>query len=293
MKIKKTTILLLSFILSVIFIIGCSSSPVSNSSDPENVRENDQENDNDQENENVEESSEDVIQVAWQASPHADTYILDSVGNNNSCARCHGPENWMPPMEDIPESCFTCKFTVDDPPSLIPESDWVDISCWACHEEDEDGNLKPEYSYLAFAFKAEYVQVESTTELCQKCHRKNAFQKHNGLQVGGVHADSDCTDCHDAHDASASCGSTGCHEEVSSFVGHDGDHQKVSCEACHDGSGLDLGFQEDGVFSTFITNEMDDEKPLVPFSSHTIVLESICDRCHFSGNPWSLLEDVE
>jgi hypothetical protein len=182
---------------------------------------------------------------------------------------------------------------VDDPPSFIPESDWLDISCYMCHEEDKDGNMKPEISYLDFAVFATYGKVESTTELCRKCHIEAAFQKHSGLQVSGVHAEYDCADCHDPHDTSASCGTSGCHEEVSALTGHDSDHEKVSCDACHDGSGLDLGYQEDGVFSPVVLNEMDDETPVVPFTSHNIVLVSTCDRCHYSSNPWNLSEDVD
>ena len=289
MNIKKAVIFLLSISLCVILMAACDSSPGSTSSDQGNANNgSNQENGN-----NIEEGSEDVIQLAWQNSPHADTYLLDSAGNNNDCARCHGPENWKPPLEDIPASCFTCKFEVPDPPTFIPESDWLDISCYVCHEGDDKGNMNPEYIYLEFAVFGEYVEVDSTTELCQKCHQELAFQKHNGLQVGGVHAEYDCTDCHDPHDTVASCGSAGCHDEVSSPAGHDDDHRNVTCEACHDGSGLDLGYQDDGIFTTFIANEMDDDTPVVPFTSHNILLESNCDRCHYSGNPWSLSEDID
>ena len=57
-----------------------------------------------------------AIQAAWQSSPHADTFILDLNGQNNTCARCHAPINWSPSMDELPESCFACKFELEAPP---------------------------------------------------------------------------------------------------------------------------------------------------------------------------------
>ena len=78
-----------------------------------------------------------AIEAAWLSSPHADAFVLDVEGNNNTCARCHAPVNWLPSMDDLPESCFTCKFELEDPPPYIAESDWVDIPCYVCHEKDK------------------------------------------------------------------------------------------------------------------------------------------------------------
>ena len=110
------------------------------------------------------------IDAAWLSSPHANAFVLDADGNNNPCARCQAPINWVPSMDDLPESCFACKFELDEPPPYIPEDEWLDIPCNVCHEVDKNGEVQPEYSWLEIAALDEYAAVESPTELCMKCH---------------------------------------------------------------------------------------------------------------------------
>jgi hypothetical protein len=239
-----------------------------------------------------------LILIAWQNSPHANSFVMDAAGQNNTCSRCHAPTNWMPGLEDIPESCFTCKFEVDPPDPLIPEENWLDIPCYQCHEKDKKGNIQPEAKWLEVpAVFEEYAEVASSTELCQKCHDKVGFEGHGAVLVGGAHVGYGCTDCHDPHDTLASCGTDACHSDIdptsSSTPGHDDDHLLVTCVACHDGAEMSLDFLEaDGIFTTFDTVVTESGESTFPFSSHNIVLESSCDRCHYAGNPWHLTEDI-
>ena len=292
---NKTTFVVLFTLLCVTLLAACTTSDNTNqqggqsaiSSEPSN-----QDAGPPQPEEGGDTGAE-AIQGAWQNSPHADTFVLDAAGNNDACVRCHGPVDWIPPLEDIPESCFTCKFEIDPPPPLVPEDKWDDIPCFMCHQVDAKGNVAEGFIFLEFAVFDEYTEVETSTELCRKCHGQVGFRGHVGIQVEGAHADYTCTQCHNPHDTAASCGTAGCHEEVASNPGHDDDHQAVSCAACHDGSSLEVGYrEEDGSFTTFITAQVEGVESFLPFESHHLVLESSCERCHYPANPWGLSENV-
>ena len=238
-----------------------------------------------------------AIEAAWNASPHADSYVLNDAGENNTCARCHAPVNWLPSMDDIPETCLTCKFEVKNPPPLIAESEWEHISCNVCHEVDKKDNVKPEYAWLEIAQIGEYAEVATPTELCLKCHNEIDLPEHGVAQLGGAHADYECTQCHDAHDTVASCGAVDCHDDVVTpaepIPGHDEDHQSVACVACHDAGEMEVGpVEETGEWMTLIAVSPQGEAAVIPFTSHNTVLEAPCERCHFPGNPWGLTENL-
>ena len=220
----------------------------------------------------------------WLTSAHANSYVTDDSGKNMICARCHSPINWIPSLEEMPESCFVCKFEVDPPPPLVAEGVWAGVSCKVCHKV-KDGEVDPQYRWLDNAPLEEYVDVESTTELCRKCHTPVDVTDHFVFDVGGGHAGYDCTDCHDAHSTEANCSSAGCHEDVlapaNPIAGHDEAHQMVTCVACHDADNMEVGLDEEqGLWRTF------------PTISHNIITEAPCGRCHYPGNPWGLTEDV-
>lgn len=250
-------------------------------------------------------SDADLVEMSWQSSPHADTFVLDDDGNNNTCARCHAPINWQPSMDDLPESCYACKFELEDPPPYISDDAWVDIPCMVCHEKDKKDNIQPEIAWLEIAQLEEYVSVSTPTELCLKCHNPINVVKHGSVNVGGAHKDYVCTECHDAHDPTASCGDAGCHEGVVDsevpIPGHDADHLEVSCVACHDGAGLEVGPTEStGIWTTYVPwswktyigeNEIEEETGTETYASHNLVIEASCDRCHYVENPWGLSED--
>lgn len=131
--------------------------------------------------------------------------------------------------------------------------------------------------------------------------------EHVTVVVGGDHTGMQCTECHQPHSSTTSCDSADCHPDVfsstDSIVGHDEEHQDVSCVACHDSAGWEVGPDEElGYWITYIpwvyeinVGEADTivETGIIPFTSHEIVLEAPCERCHFSENPWGLEESVE
>jgi hypothetical protein len=234
---------------------------------------------------------------AWLSSPHADSYVKSSAERNDTCARCHSPVQWLPGPEDIPESCLTCKFDVDEPEPLISEQDWEHVPCKTCHRIKKD-EVEPEAAWLDIAVIEEYIDIDSTTELCQKCHEESEQSGHKpAFTLSDDHADLECTDCHDSHATIVNCTGSGCHEDIlvedTSIAGHDADHGLVSCIACHDAAELQVGPSEDGeTWQTFITVAGDGEERTVPHSSHQTQVEVACDRCHFSGNPWDLSDAV-
>lgn len=246
----------------------------------------------------VESSDPAAIQAGWQASPHAATFVVDSAGQNNTCARCHAPIDWQPSMEELPESCFACKFELKAPPPTIPENEWENVPCKVCHKEDKKDVIQPEIVWLEIAPLEEYIAVASPTELCQKCHAPVELAGHGDVLVGGAHAGYECTACHSAHTTISSCVTEACHSDViepaEPIPGHDADHQAVTCVACHDGSGMVVGPDaERGMWTTFAVDSTEAGGASYPFSSHNTVLEAKCDRCHFADNPWALSAEVQ
>lgn len=298
---KKKPFLNLISLMLIIFILGaCSSNEESNS--PVNGQ-----NDESQTS-NTGNSSDDALEIesggisiedAWASSAHASNYVSDSIGNNNNCAQCHSPINFMPSMDDIPESCLTCKFEIADPEPFIPEADWLNIPCKTCHKLDKKDNVEPEIFWLAVAQIDEYDKVSSADEICLKCHiSTNRSAGHPGTNLAGVHADYLCIECHDPHSTAteaSSCGGSECHDLTENddvvIVGHDEDHQNVSCSACHDSGDFAVKPNDEGIWVTYISkSESTDD--LYSFTSHNIILEVDCGRCHYPDNPWDLSDDV-
>lgn len=237
-----------------------------------------------------------VIREDWAAGPHADTYVLSEEGKNSTCAACHAPVQWVPSMEDMPESCTSCKFEVDPPPPVITEADWTHVECKVCHTEKR-GEIQPEVLWLEIAPIEEYADVSSHSELCLKCHRVGEVTGHVGVQVQGDHQGYECTECHQAHNVEASCTATGCHPDALSqdtgIYGHDEAHALVGCEACHDAGDLRVGpDSETGEWTTFVPAEPG-SGDWRPFVSHNTSLEVDCERCHYEDNPWDLTLDIE
>jgi len=239
----------------------------------------------------------DAIPRAWEEGPHAATFVVDADGKNSSCARCHAPANWIPTMDDMPETCLTCKFEVDPPPPYIAEEEWTGVECKICHRVDKKGVVESEVAWLEIAAIDEYAEVTSPSELCEKCHTEADLPDHRPISVTGAMAGFSCTDCHDAHDTSATCAASGCHEGLLEteppIEGHDEEHQAVACVACHDAGNLDVGpWEEQGIWTTFLSMATEGEASIVPFTSHNIQLEAECTRCHFADNPWGLSDTV-
>jgi hypothetical protein len=190
---------------------------------------------------------------------------------------------------------LVCKFEIAPPPASIAQETWTNIECNVCHLVNKNDEVEPEFAWLLFLLINEYEQVDSSTELCGKCHNDPDLNQpgHTTVVVGGAHADYSCTDCHDAHSTIASCGAAGCHDDMSADIpGHDEAHESVSCVACHDADDMEIGPDEDlGTWITFLPP--DSEGVSYPFTSHNTQLEASCDRCHYPNNPWGFSEDVE
>ena len=231
------------------------------------------------------------IDQLWQVGPHSQTFVVTDGGRNSDCARCHAPVNWIPTMDELPESCLTCKFEVDPPPPLIPEEEWTHVECMVCHRVDKD-EVEPAYAWLAIAPIEEYEEVSSPSELCLKCHSGDSVEDHFAITVGGAHQAMNCTECHDSHDGSASCADAACHAVTEPAPeGHDPEHELVSCVACHDAGDLAVSPRpNDGIWTTWMIAETGELSRA--FSSHDTVLEAPCERCHYADNPWELSSEV-
>jgi len=229
------------------------------------------------------------FQTQWEMSAHANTYVLDALGKNSTCARCHAPTSFVPSMEDMPESCAVCKFEVAPPPPTIAETDWGNVTCNICHRVKKDV-VQPEYAWLSVPPIDEYEYVATTTELCMKCHGEMDIVGHGVPNLANAHQGYTCTECHDAHSTTATCASELCHASVANQAtptpGHDENHAAVTCWACHDMDGQTVGPDDQGKWVTFLPDST------IPFASHNIVKQASCDRCHFVNNPWNLSASV-
>jgi hypothetical protein len=237
----------------------------------------------------TEPKTQEEIQVDWQSGPHASTYVLSAEGTNSSCARCHAPIDWIPAMDEMPQSCYACKFEIAPPPPVIEEANWQSISCKVCHQVKK-GKVQTEISWLEVPPIEDYSKVESVNELCFKCHVPDEAPGHAGVSLGGAHAEMSCTDCHDSHTMTASCATSGCHTEMEAATepipGHDADHENIACAACHDADGMEVGPDADGIWQ--VLKVVNEGEPGVPASSHNTVREAPCERCHYADNPWGL-----
>ncbi len=179
---------------------------------------------------------------AWSGSPHSNTYDLEK-GPNTFCARCHAPANWdYQAKADPPPNCVSCKFPHEDKPRiavsnpLVPEEEWKDIGCEVCHRMN--GKIaSPEMAWLDNA-TGYYETITDPDVLCEKCHiTAGAIQR--GISVGEhAHKDYRCVQCHEPHSTTASCVSSGCHEDVLAAsllpsVEHANLIENAQCEECH------------------------------------------------------------
>jgi len=241
-----------------------------------------------------------LLHTAWQKSGHADSFVAESNGQNNECARCHSPWNWLPTLSaDLPMNCTACKFNLPDP-EPIPQAEWKSVGCEVCHRVEGE-IVEPEPAWLnslvaQFETATDpWEPVQSAAELCEKCHRDYGTQ-HAARDLGtSVHQGFDCIQCHDAHSAEASCIAAGCHPDTlqpaTPIAGHDKDHANVTCVACHDASGSTVGPAEDKTWTPLRDASMPGQTGQVPYLSHNLQRTVDCARCHFAGNPWQLQAD--
>ena len=235
-------------------------------------------------------------------------------GPNTWCTRCHSPQNWDPEaIQGPPPDCFTCKFAHEEEMRVapgnpfVPEEEWVGVPCESCHNVDENGIVTPGIAWLN-PITMDYVEVNTSTELCEKCHvttTGNAFGSavdHKVTLGGSAHLNyggfigdepppSYCADCHDPHTlAPPQC--VDCHEDVTTSATHMKGYNavmldKLTCMACHDASGLDVGPPPDGEGGPWVTQvtSVGRAGPTTEFVlSHSIVYTVACDRCHFVDN---------
>jgi len=245
--------------------------------------------------------------AAWEGSPHGIGYDLGK-GPNTWCSRCHSPQNWDPAaVVGPPPACITCKFPTDEEVRIAPgnplvlEEDWVGIGCETCHVV-EDSVVTEGIAWLN-PIKMEYETVNTSTELCQKCHvttTGNGFGSgvdhlitlggSAHLNYGGFLGETSpptyCADCHDPHTQEPKqCGD--CHTiDVAEHAKGKYAMMKdtVTCMACHEASGMDVGPHPEPTLT-----EVGRSGPTTSaVISHSIVYTVSCDRCHFDENPWEL-----
>lgn len=183
-----------------------------------------------------------IIWNAWNAGPHAAAYDLGK-GPNTFCARCHSPSNWdYASHVDPPPNCVSCKFPTDAIPRVakgnpyVPVDDWRGIDCSSCHFQ-VNGKVSSEIAWWD-ASTGYYETLSSSTELCEKCHQDTETLRHRMTLDGVTHANFTCVNCHDPHTTNASCGSSGCHEQVVATIAiynplHTGITNNDACLVCH------------------------------------------------------------
>ena len=255
--------------------------------------------------------------AAWEASPHGNTYDLGK-GPNTYCSRCHSPQNWDPSSTtDLPPNCVTCKFPTDETIRIastmdfVEEEDWVGINCETCHIM-ENGVATEGIAWFN-PLTHEYDEVNTSTELCTKCHLTSKGVSATGgrgveheIYLGGSahknwagllddkHRPDQCADCHDPHTQQPKL-CEDCHE-IDTATHAKGRYElmkdKVTCMACHDALGLDVGpLPDEAMGGMWVTQETSMGRSGLTTEfvlSHSPQWEVACDRCHYEENPYGL-----
>ena len=232
--------------------------------------------------------------LAWQAGPHSAVYDLGK-GPNTYCARCHSPQNWDPAAKiDPPPNCVSCKFPnekevrIAEGNPLVLEQDWKGIGCDVCHPMGiESADLNVAWRDAVTGYSETLI---TSTELCEKCHH-DTDTLHYKVDLGTqVHVDFACIDCHEPHSTRASCGNTGCHDDVVAIMAiynpsHLGISDKAVCVKCHT-RGMDehtMYVKEVGTDDCLSchSNLIDIPQTSAVQLGHTIYHQSVsCSACH-------------
>lgn len=220
------------------------------------------------------------------------------------CAMCHRMENgvaepkpvWFDARtgfyETISSSTELCSKCHLDNETLrharhLGEYAHRDFNCTDCHDAHSlsagcsDGGCHTNIYFPHPGIRSEH-RVQTDASECSECHNSVADIHMNILEETPVN----CMDCHG--------NIIGGHVSRAMVLGHGEAHEKVSCVACHDAAGFDVNStEEDGEWIPYRTVQLLGRGSTEPYQSHNIQLEVDCTRCHYSENPWDLIDDVE
>ncbi|MFI5386753.1 MAG: cytochrome c3 family protein [Fimbriimonadales bacterium] len=133
----------------------------------------------------------------WSATLHAasPSDVLTNTAHNsseqliNECIQCHAPFQ----AKTFSIGYFVQPVNMTGPWHVVDEhaSTWQAIKCETCH--DPSSNAPAKLAFFDPTVKA-YVSVQSTTELCEKCHQAGTDDSRD--LKGSVHESLQCTSCH-------------------------------------------------------------------------------------------------
>jgi len=244
----------------------------------------------------------DEAATSWLSSAHARSLHM-SGDDQQSCARCKSPANYNASSNQS---------------SLISQPDWQGIQCRVCHNLHDrkfPNNTGPGGFPVAFyngtlsslAGYAIYDKVNSSTELCEKCHSSSHDPKFEGTHKASVNFT--CTNCHmnssfnnELHKfevRNTTSGITGCE------VCHKASEHtvllckgKIDCVGCHDRTvqrnitgyavspDNNYGLYKDPISDNWTTYRVS-HGFAVTWPSHNITSEVVCEKCHGSISVYS------
>jgi len=226
-------------------------------------------------------------QAEWEITGHSDTYD-NGLGADTTCARCKSPLNWDPSQDLAAQAaldCGSCKRTPGAPrPALaegvpVPEDEWESVTCAVCHVPVGD-TFEKTISFWNQELGL-YEPIESTSELCAKCHEgQHGFEVVEEQLESDAHSGWECTACHGNHGMPASC--TDCHNPtVGSGAPEHARHPSVNCTGCHDQGRLSVWQDPEESsrhFGEYITRRF--AHTLTSWPSHDLSRDVDCVRCH-------------
>jgi predicted CXXCH cytochrome family protein len=229
--------------------------------------------------------------------------IAQEEWSNIDCSVCHRMENgvadpayaWhdnvtgyyetMTTPTELCEKCHLDSETLKHKRVLNGDAH-VDFVCTECHDAHKMSASCDECHTVSMLELPKFIpehQDVVTNQDCNDCHN-GAYESHSiVVQETG---NDDCMDCHERL-----MGRKGL---APVQIGHSMVHATISCVACHDASNMEAGpLEGQAVWVVYRTTDGPFGPSTEPYQSHQLQLTVECDRCHFPGNSWGIIESAD
>lgn len=167
-------------------------------------------------------------------------------------------------------------------PAQAQDADDGSQECWACHRQANLNGIEGTRANVALCLDCHAdPQVDEWAETSQ-----NPLYVEGRAYADTVHGQVGCIACHsdlarNPHDTGEPAACSDCHATVLVHVNMGAPHMSTDCAACHL---PDLPATYDGAVGRVTLASVDVSDAPLDRTSHNIVKEATCEKCHVSGN---------